>query len=525
MATNLPSGVIEDPVTGNYLYKGVIFAPGASPLEIQNIVTSIDNGTPVSYSIPDPVSGGTLKFTADPASASSDSLANYNKLLESQPGVSAVTPESTPPSTPIPNPDATVATDNPAGETTKEAAAAGSTDAQAQLDANTNNTDNQTTPAVSAVDQANSELIAAQQNSADAQERVINAQTALDKANEELAIAYESGDEEQITAAEEAQQAAQEEFDSASTDAANAAQAVDDAQTALDAATAAGGSANGVTNGSSADAATAKQNANPSNIDSAKNAIGGLLGGIGSSIKNLFGGGKLNSQPGQAGAASASFGSNVDMRVKLRVPSAYLTGPAAGPGGGLNILNASAGAGTGALAQLGGIMWPYTPTVSLSNQASYQQNKVVHSNYAFYNYQNSSVGPISVSGKFTAQNEYEAAIILSIQHLLRALTKMKFGDDADAGAPPPVCRLDAYGDFQMKNVPVAVASFKVEMPDSVDYIQVGKGITGYGNTMVPTVCTISVELNVMYSRQEMLQFSVDEWLKGSKGKLAGKGYL
>jgi hypothetical protein len=423
---------------------------------------------------------------------------------------------------PVPNPDATVATDNPSGETTKEAADAGSTDAQAQLDAAP---DNQTTPAVSAVSQANSELIAAQQNSADAQERVINAQTALDKANEELAIAYESGDEAQITAAEEAQQAAQEEFDSASTDAANAAQAVDDAQTALDAATAAGGSANGVTNGSSADAATAKQNANPSNIDSAKNAIGGLLGGIGSSIKNLFGGGKLNSQPGKAGAAGASFGSNVDMRVKLRVPSAYLTGPAAGPGGGLNILNASAGAGTGALAQLGGIMWPYTPTVSLSNQASYQQNKVVHSNYAFYNYQNSSVGPISVSGKFTAQNEYEAAIILSIQHLLRALTKMKFGDDADAGAPPPVCRLDAYGDFQMKNVPVAVASFKVEMPDSVDYIQVGKGITGYGNTMVPTVCTISVDLNVMYSRQEMLQFSVDEWLKGSKGKLAGKGYL
>ena len=428
-------------------------------------------------------------------------------------------PTNTALANPAPNPDATVATDNPSGETTQEAADAGSTDAQAQLDAAP---DNQTTPAVSAVDQANSELIAAQQNSADAQERVINAQIALDNANEELAIAYESGDEAQITAAEEAQQTAQEEFDSASTDAANAAQAVDDAQTALDAAQADGGSANGVTNGSSADAVTAKQNANPSNIDSAKNAIGGVLSGIGTGIKNLFGGGKLNSQPGQAGAASASFGSNVDMRVKLRVPSAYLVGPAAGPGGGLNITKGSAGAGSGALAQLGGIVWPYTPTVSVTNQATYQQNKVMHSNYAFYNYQNSSVGPINVSGKFTAQNEYEAAIILSIQHLLRSLTKMKFGDDPDAGAPPPVCRLDAYGDFQMKNVPVAVSNFKVEMPDSVDYIQVGKGITGYGNTLVPTVCTISVELNVMYSRQEMLQFNVDGWLNG---KLAGKGYL
>lgn len=447
-------------------------------------------------------------------------------LAEAQ--AAAAPPDTTKIDNPVTNTDtATVdkstdpnnATDNPSGETTKEAADAGSTDAQAQLDAAP---DNQTTPAVSAVSQANSELIAAQQNSADAQERVINAQIALDKADEELAIAYESGDEAQITAAEEAQQAAQEEFDSASTDAANAAQAVDDAQNALDQAQADGGSANGVTNGSSADAATAKQNANPSNIDSAKNAIGGLLGGIGSSIKNLFGGGKLNSQPGKAGAAGASFGSNADMRVKLRVPSAYLVGPAAGPGAGLNITKASAGAGTGALAQLGGIIWPYTPTVSITNQATYQQNKVMHSNYAFYNYQNSNVGPINVSGKFTAQNEYEAAIILSIQHLLRSLTKMKFGDDPDAGAPPPVCRLDAYGDFQIKNVPVAVSNFKVEMPDSVDYIQVGKGITGYGNSLVPTVCTISVELNVMYSRQEMLQFNVDGWLNG---KLAGKGYL
>jgi hypothetical protein len=411
--------------------------------------------------------------------------------------------------------DPNVAVDNPAGTTSQAA-----------------DTANQSTSSTAAVDQAQAELVAAQSNSADAQERVINAQIALDKANEELAIAYESGDEAQITTAEEAQKAAQEEFDSASTDQANAAQAVDDAQMALDQANAQSGSgdATGVVNGSSADATTKAQNANPSNIDTAKNAIGGFFTGIGTSIKGLFGGGTMNSQPNQVKAGSASFGPSKDMRVKLRVPSAYLIGPAAGPAAGMNLINSpltnalapSSGGGTGALAQLGGIVWPYTPQVSVSNQAQYQQNKVMHSNYPFYNYQNSSVGPIQISGKFTAQNEYEAAVILSIQHLLRALTKMKFGDDPDAGAPPPVCRLDAYGDYMMKNVPVAVTSFKLEMPDSVDYIQVGKGITGYGNTMVPTVCTISVDLVVMYSRQEALQFNVNSWLSGG---LAGKGYL
>lgn len=411
--------------------------------------------------------------------------------------------------------DPNVAVDNPSGTTSQ-----------------TTDTANQTTPAQSAVAQAESELVAAQQASADAQEAAINAQLAVDKAEEEYAIAQESGDPVAIDDTFNVLDKARAALDQAMADQNNAAQAVDDAQTSLDQANAASGSgdATGVKNQSSADATTKAQNANPSNIDTAKNAIGGFFTGIGTSIKGLFGGGTLNSQPNQVKAGSASFGPSKDMRVKLRVPSAYLTGPAAGPAAGMNLINSpltnalapSSGGGTGALAQLGGIVWPYTPQVSISNQASYQQNKVMHSNYPFYNYQNSSVGPIQVSGKFTAQNEYEAAIILSIQHLLRALTKMKFGDDPDAGAPPPVCRFDAYGDYQMKNVPVAVTGFKVEMPDGVDYIQVGKGITGYGNTMVPTVCTISVDLVVMYSRQEALQFNVNSWLSGG---LAGKGYL
>jgi hypothetical protein len=216
----------------------------------------------------------------------------------------------------------------------------------------------------------------------------------------------------------------------------------------------------------------------------------------------------LNSLPKNPVAAIGGFGSSQDMRVKLRIPSNYLTGPAAGP--------------SGILTQLGGILFPYTPQVGISNVAAYAQNKVTHSNYQFYNFQNSSVGPITVSGKFTAQNEYEAAIILSVQHVLRALTKMKWGNDQNAGAPPPICRFDAYGDYQMKNIPVAVADFKVELPDGVDYIAVGRGIKGYGNTMVPTSCTISITLNIMYSRQEVQNYGVDAWLAGS---LAGKGFL
>jgi hypothetical protein len=101
---------------------------------------------------------------------------------------------------------------------------------------------------------------------------------------------------------------------------------------------------------------------------------------------------------------------------------------------------------------------------------------------------------------------------------------MKFGNDHDAGSPPPVCRFDAYGDYMMHNVPVSIASWRHELPDGVDYIAVGRqgSPPTYGHSMVPVLSTISLTLNVMYSRREMLQHSVDNWMTGS---LRGLGYI
>ena len=49
-------------------------------------------------------------------------------------------------------------------------------------------------------------------------------------------------------------------------------------------------------------------------------------------------------------------------------------------------------------------------------------------------------------------------------HLGRVLTKMPFGDDPNAGSPPPVCRLFAYGDYQLDATPVVVKQFKIDYP-------------------------------------------------------------
>ena len=136
-----------------------------------------------------------------------------------------------------------------------------------------------------------------------------------------------------------------------------------------------------------------------------------------------------------------------------------------------------------------------------------------HSNYAINFYKTSSVEDISISGIFTVQNDTDAQVYLSTIFLLRALTKMRFSTDPDAGSPPPICRLNAYGPHMLANIPVAIASFKNDLPNDVDFYQLTSG--SFGNHLVPTRSTIAVNCKVMFSRAEMLGASVTDFLAGN----------
>jgi hypothetical protein len=205
---------------------------------------------------------------------------------------------------------------------------------------------------------------------------------------------------------------------------------------------------------------------------------------------------------------------NQDLRVKIRVPTDYL------------VKNTVGGNGELSANKIGGIIFPYTPQISYEHKADYANLAPMHSNYTQYFYQRSSVGSFSITGKFTVQNEQDAAVYLATIHLLRALTKMRFGPDADRGAPPPVCRLDAYGDFMLANVPVAITSFKNDLPDGVDFFTIGKDKTSkyaplYGLASVPTISTIAITCIPLYSREEQQKVSVNGWLNNNAIRKSG----
>lgn len=208
----------------------------------------------------------------------------------------------------------------------------------------------------------------------------------------------------------------------------------------------------------------------------------------------------------------------VDLRARIRVPQTYIT---------------ESTQGTIARELANGIIFPYTPSITFERKAEYNAVSAIHSNYVQYFYKNSAVTAISITAKFTVQNDKDAAVYISTKHLLSALTKMPYGTDFGAGSPPPICRLDAYGTYMFKNVPVVITSFRTEFPQDVDYYMgTGKSFSdselfslGYqpdefqnnrrdsDYNFVPTVSTFNISCQPLYSRKEMLESNIDNFLK------------
>jgi len=63
--------------------------------------------------------------------------------------------------------------------------------------------------------------------------------------------------------------------------------------------------------------------------------------------------------------------------------------------------------------------------------------------------------------------------------------------------------------------------FTVELPNDVDYIQVGVGDNG---TWVPTRSSISVVVQPTYSRKNITKFSLDAFVNGQY-VVDGKGFI
>ena len=124
------------------------------------------------------------------------------------------------------------------------------------------------------------------------------------------------------------------------------------------------------------------------------------------------------------------------------------------------------------LIETNGVIWPYTPQITVTHNANYSTAQLTHSNYPAHFYNNSEVADIQISGEFTVQNMEDGQYLMAAVYFFRSATKMFFGQGANVGNPPPIVFLDGYGSHYFPHVPCVITQFSHTLPNDADYIQV-----------------------------------------------------
>lgn len=124
------------------------------------------------------------------------------------------------------------------------------------------------------------------------------------------------------------------------------------------------------------------------------------------------------------------------------------------------------------LAATNGVIFPYTPQISIAYTANYTNYDLTHSNFKIHTYKNSSIENVTITGDFTAQDTAEANYLLAVMHFFKTVTKMFYGQDQNPqrGIPPPLLYLSGFGQYQFDMHPVVITSYSHTFPTDVDYI-------------------------------------------------------
>jgi hypothetical protein len=163
---------------------------------------------------------------------------------------------------------------------------------------------------------------------------------------------------------------------------------------------------------------------------------------------------------GDLSSSFASFGGDAnenDWRVRLSLPTwpSFRSSPVLAP-----------------LKDAGGLIFPYTPQITIQSSATYNSVETVHTNYKFHAFRNSDPGTITITAPMNVEDPTQGIYWIAAVHYLRSLTKMFTGLDPKAGNPPPIVKLNGYGNYVFKNVPVVITQFSTTLPNDCDYIGV-----------------------------------------------------
>jgi hypothetical protein len=176
------------------------------------------------------------------------------------------------------------------------------------------------------------------------------------------------------------------------------------------------------------------------------------------------------------------------------------------------------------LTQTGGLLFPYTPTITVSQEVDYANMQMVHSNMDYFSYSRTPNTSISLAGKFTVQNQKEGLYALAAIHFLKTMSKMYFGEtdarNALAGLPPPILLLKGYGKYMFNNIRVILKTHSYTFEENAQTVAINT-VSG-GVVRLPALFTLSCSLVAQPTTRMMRKdFSLDKFRSGELLKSGG----
>jgi hypothetical protein len=202
--------------------------------------------------------------------------------------------------------------------------------------------------------------------------------------------------------------------------------------------------------------------------------------------------------------------------------------------------------------QTDGVLFPYTPTIQVSQDTTWQTADLEHSNFDILSFQKTSSAQITLTGKFTVQNEREGRYLLAVIHFLRTVSKAYFGaqdiesfapvtgdqtavettdevaektrSDGLAGLPPPVLLFSGYGTMMFNDLRVVVKSHSWAYEETADLVKIELPSDGVSPRTVwlPPMMTINMTLSIQNNTDRVRErFKLDDFRTGALLKTRG----
>ena len=240
-----------------------------------------------------------------------------------------------------------------------------------------------------------------------------------------------------------------------------------------------------------------------------------LFGGAGTSITpsstNVSPAGIIGTTAGSTGAASALTAPS-DFRARLAPLSASVYGTVSTS----NILNPLNPATKGMNGQpgTGGVLFPFTPSMQEERSVEYAAASISGGNMDYMAYQRTPSVALTVTGKFSVQNQMEGEYAMAAIHFFRVVSKSYFGLKAGdmAGLPPPMLVFSAYGNLLYGSLKVIMRS-STFTPQDCDWVPV---TTALGVVRLPALFELSCSLLVQQTPSVMVnQFDLSAFTTGA----------